>query len=177
MPQLVWLITGCSSGFGLQFTHSILSRGDLVIATARTPSSITHLSDLPGVSVLQLDITSPQDTLNATMARAIAIHGRIDVLLNNAGHVQIGLWEDLAYADWTRQFETNVFGTIKVTKALLPHLRERGQGTMVFVSSLNGFVGHPGAGAYSASKHALEGMCAAFLLSACRIMTISEALP
>lgn len=158
MPQLVWLVTGCSSGFGLQFVHSILARGDLVIATARNLSSIAHLSDLAGVDTLQLDITAPEESVNATVAQAIKIHGRIDVLLNNAGHVQIGLWEDLEYADWTRQFDTNVFGPIKVTKALLPHLRARGQGTIVFVSSLNGFVGHPVTGAYAGSKHALEGM-------------------
>lgn len=157
MPQLVWLVTGCSSGFGLQFTHSILARGDLVIATARNPASIQHLSSLDGVSVLQLDVTSPQHEIDATIAHAVAIHGHIDVLINNAAHVQLGVWEELEYEDWTRQFETNVFGTIKVTKPVLSHMRTRNQGTLVFVSSLNGFVAHPTVGPYSASKHALEG--------------------
>lgn len=155
--QLVWFITGCSSGFGKQFVHSILARGDLVIATARKLSSLAIFADLPGVSTLELDITAPQTIINEVVKTAEAIHGRIDVLINNAGHVQIGVWEHLESEDWIRQFETNVFGTIKVTKAVLPYLRVRRQGTMVFISSINGFIGHPGVGPYSASKHALEG--------------------
>lgn len=156
--QLVWLVTGCSTGFGRQFVHSIVERGDLVIATARKLASLDSVAALPGVSVLELDITDPQTVINDTIQRAIAIHGRIDVLVNNAGHVQIGVWEHLNVEDWVRQFDTNVFGTIKVTKAVLPYLRAKKQGTMVFISSINGFVAHPGVGPYSASKHALEGM-------------------
>jgi NAD(P)-dependent dehydrogenase (short-subunit alcohol dehydrogenase family) len=155
MP-LVWLITGCSSGFGLSFASAVLARGDLVIATARNPSTIQHLA-AQGADVLQLDLTWSQQDIDAVVAAAIAVHGRVDVLLNNAGYIQVGLWEDLEYEDWLRQFDTNVFGTIKVTKAMLPHMRTRKQGTMVFVTSLTGFVGHPTVGAYAASKHAVEG--------------------
>jgi NADP-dependent 3-hydroxy acid dehydrogenase YdfG len=154
--SLVWLITGCSSGFGQHFAAAALARGDKAIATARNLSSIQYLSET-GASLLQLDLTWPQQRINDTITQAISIHGRIDVLLNNAGFVQIGLWEDLAYEDWVRSFETNVFGTIKVTKALLPQMRERRSGTVVFISSLNGQVGHACDGAYTASKHALEG--------------------
>lgn len=156
MAELIWLITGCSSGFGSQLTQSVLATGDHVIATARTLSSIEHLLTL-GATTLQLDVTSSQNDINEVMAKAINVHGRIDVLVNNAAYVQIGLWEDLEYDDWLKQFDTNVFGTIKVTKSVLPHLRSRRQGIMVFISSLNGFVGHPAVGPYSASKHALEG--------------------
>lgn len=157
MAPLVWLVTGCSSGFGNQFVHSILARGDKVIATARNLSKVKHLEQLD-VPVYQLDITASQSSINATIAEILTTHGRIDVLINNAGYIAIGTWEDLSYEDWFAQFDTNVFGTIKVTKALLPHFRERKTGTMIFISSLSGWVGHAGCSAYAGSKFALEGI-------------------
>lgn len=156
-PQLVWLVTGCSSGFGEQFTHSITARGDKVIATARNLSKIQHLKDT-GASLLQLDVTDSQEALNDKVAEAIAIHGRIDVLVNNAAYIQVGTCEDLSADEFRAQFETNVFGTLKITKALLPHFRQRRSGANVFVSSLSGWVGHDFCGAYAGSKFALEGM-------------------
>jgi NADP-dependent 3-hydroxy acid dehydrogenase YdfG len=94
MPQLIWLITGCSSGFGEQFVESILARGDKVIATARTLSKIKHL-EKPGVSLLHLDLTDSQKILHETMSKAIEIYGKIDVLINNAAYVGAGFWEDV----------------------------------------------------------------------------------
>ncbi|KAI0888346.1 NAD(P)-binding protein [Annulohypoxylon maeteangense] len=157
MTQLVWLITGCSSGFGELLTHHILSRGDLVIATARTLSKIAHLSQA-GAATLELDVTHPQQAINDTVAQAIAIYGRIDVVVNNAGYVTSGAWEDIEYEQLLAQFDTNVFGVVKVTRAVLPHLREKKSGTMVFISSLSGWCGHPFVGPYAGSKFALEGM-------------------
>ncbi|KAH7413980.1 hypothetical protein DE146DRAFT_14094 [Phaeosphaeria sp. MPI-PUGE-AT-0046c] len=157
MAPLVWLVTGCSSGFGNQFVHSILARGDKVVATARDLSRIRQLERL-GVPIFQLDVTDSQSVINATIAKVLAEYGRIDVLVNNAAYIAIGTWEDLSYEDWLAQFDTNVFGTIKVTKAILPHFRERKTGTMVFISSLSGWVGHPGCSAYAGSKFALEGI-------------------
>lgn len=157
MAPLVWLVTGCSSGFGSQFVHSILARGDKVVATARDLSKIRHLEQL-GVHTFQLDITDSQPSINATIAQILAEYGRIDVLINNAAYIAIGTWEDLSYEDWLAQFDTNVFGTIKVTKAVLPHFRERKSGTMVFISSLSGWIGHAGCSAYAGSKFALEGI-------------------
>ncbi|PVI01290.1 NAD(P)-binding protein [Periconia macrospinosa] len=157
MAPLVWLITGCSSGFGNQFVYNILARGDKVVATARDLSKIQQLKQL-GVSTFQLDITDSQSSINATIAKVLAEHGRIDVLINNAAYIAIGTWEDLSYEDWLAQFDTNVFGTIKVTKAILPHFRERKTGTMVFISSLSGWIGHAGCSAYAGSKFALEGI-------------------
>jgi NADP-dependent 3-hydroxy acid dehydrogenase YdfG len=93
---LVWLITGCSSGFGLEFVPQILARGDLVIATSRSIDKIKHLEQ-PGVSLQQLDVTNKQESLNETIAKAIAIYGRLDVLVNNAGYIATGSWEDLWY--------------------------------------------------------------------------------
>ncbi|KIW12887.1 hypothetical protein PV08_08074 [Exophiala spinifera] len=157
MSELVWLITGCSSGFGEQFVHSVLARGDKVIATARKIDKIQHLQQA-GATILQLDITDKQQQIRDTIAAAIKVHGRIDVLVNNAAYIAIGTWEDLEYEDFLAEFDTNVFGTIKVTRALLPHFRERRSGTMVFIGSLSGWVGHAGCGAYAGSKFALEGL-------------------
>jgi NAD(P)-dependent dehydrogenase (short-subunit alcohol dehydrogenase family) len=157
MAPLVWLVTGCSSGFGNQFVHSILARGDKVVATARDLSKIQHLKQL-GFPTFQLDITDSQASIDTTIAEVLSKHGRIDVLVNNAAYITIGTLEGLSHEDWLAQFDTNVFGTIKVTKALLPHFRARRSGTMVFISSLSGWIGHAGCSAYAGSKFALEGI-------------------
>ncbi|KAI1494897.1 hypothetical protein F5X96DRAFT_692271 [Biscogniauxia mediterranea] len=128
MSQLVWLVTGCSSGFGEQFVREILSRGDLVIATARKPEKIKHLEQ-PGVTILPLDISSDQSTLDETVSKAISIHGRVDVLVNNAAYAMLGSWEDV----------------------------ER-SGTMVFIGSRAGWYGDGFAGPYAGSKFALDGL-------------------
>jgi NADP-dependent 3-hydroxy acid dehydrogenase YdfG len=94
MPQLVWFITGCSSGFGECLVLQALSRGDHVIATARKLECIKHLEQA-GAVISQLDVTDAQQTLYETATKAIAIYGRIDVLVNNAAYVMGGAWEDL----------------------------------------------------------------------------------
>ncbi|KFZ17847.1 hypothetical protein V502_04380 [Pseudogymnoascus sp. VKM F-4520 (FW-2644)] len=157
MPELVWLISGCSSGFGEQFVHSILARGDQVIATGRQLEKLKPL-ETAGAAILQLDITASQQSISNTISIAKAIYGRIDVLVNNAAYIAVGNWESLEYEDYLAQFDTNVFGTIKVTRALLPHFRERRSGTIVFIGSLSGWVGHAGCSAYAGSKFALEGI-------------------
>ncbi|KAF5572774.1 Zn(II)Cys6 transcriptional activator [Fusarium pseudoanthophilum] len=157
MSRLVWLVTGCSSGFGSEFVHQILSRGDKVIATARNSARIKSLAS-QGAAVLELDVTDSQDSIDQIISNAIAIYGRIDVLVNNAGFVAAGSWEDLSYNEFVSSFETNVFGPIKVTRAVLPHMRARKSGTMVFISSLSGWIGHQFTGAYAGSKFALEGV-------------------
>lgn len=95
MSQLVWLITGCSSGFGEQFVHSITARGDKVIATGRKLEKIRHL-EKAGAATLQLDITDSQSNLNNKIAEATNIYGKIDVLVNNAAFITIGTWEQLS---------------------------------------------------------------------------------
>ncbi|KAK3493492.1 hypothetical protein B0T13DRAFT_403286 [Neurospora crassa] len=162
--SLVWLVTGCSSGFGLEFYLNIKARGDYIIATARDLSNpnMTHYMQISlteeNVSVYQLDVTASQEILNGIIAEAIKIYGRIDVLVNNAGYVALGGWEDLGYDGFVRQFETNVFGLLKVTNAVLPHMRERRSGTLVFMGSLSGWKGNEFCGAYAGSKFAVEGM-------------------
>jgi NADP-dependent 3-hydroxy acid dehydrogenase YdfG len=98
MSSLVWLITGCSpGGLGEYFVRDVLARGDKVIATARKLEKIKHLEQT-GAAVLQLDITDNQQRLNETIAKAVEIYGKVDVLLNNAAYIAIGNWEDLEYA-------------------------------------------------------------------------------
>ena len=157
MPQLVWLITGCSSGFGSAFVSEILARGDLVIATSRNVDKIAHLSQ-PGVDLLKLDVNDTQESLDKTVAAAINIHGKIDVLVNNAGYIVTGSWEDIKDEDLIAQFNTNVFGPVRVTRAVLPHMRARKEGALVFMGSRSGWYGDPFCGPYSGSKFALEGM-------------------
>lgn len=94
MPQLVWFITSCSSGFGEQFVYSILERGDKVIASGRTLEQLKHLEDT-GADALQLNLTYSELTIRETIAEAVGIYGRIDFLVNNASYVAIEMWEDL----------------------------------------------------------------------------------
>ncbi|KAL3461783.1 hypothetical protein BJX64DRAFT_299965 [Aspergillus heterothallicus] len=153
--SLVWLITGTSSGFGSEFVKQALARGDKVIATARNTDKISHLRDL-GAQVLELDVTSPQSELNARAAVAVAVFGRVDVLVNNAAFTQFGFLEDMSENDYVKQFNTNVFGTINTTRAFLPHFRSRKSGTIVNIGSMSAWETYPGVGAYSASKAALR---------------------
>jgi NADP-dependent 3-hydroxy acid dehydrogenase YdfG len=92
--QLVWFVTGTSSGFGAEFVEQILARGDKVIATARNVDKIEHLK-AQGADVLQLDITASQEVMDDKAAEALRLHGRIDVLIHSAGYIQFGSWEDV----------------------------------------------------------------------------------
>ena len=97
MGQWTWLVTGCSSGFGEQFVHSILARGDRVIATGRQASSrLEHLKNT-GAAVLDLDVTASQADLDKKVIEALAIYGTIDVMVNNAGYIESGAVEELTY--------------------------------------------------------------------------------
>lgn len=161
MAPLVWLITGCSSGIGCQLASYVLARGDIAIATLRNPSklpsSLANHQNKENLSVLQLDVTASEADISATISKATAVYGRIDILVNNAGYIQIGTIEELKEADWRAQFDTNVFGAVKVTSAVVKGMRERKAGTVVFVGSLSGWVGHEACGAYAGSKFALAG--------------------
>lgn len=128
-----------------------------MIATSRNLEKVQHL-DRAGAAILQLDVTHSQQGIDDTVAKAVSIYGRIDVVVNNAAYIVTGGWEDVEYEQLLSQFETNVFGTYKVTRAILPHFRERRSGTMVFISSLSGWHGHPFVGPYAGSKFALEGL-------------------
>jgi NAD(P)-dependent dehydrogenase (short-subunit alcohol dehydrogenase family) len=94
MSPQVWLITGTSSGFGLEFVKEVIARGDKVIATARNAEQISHMRDI-GAATLQLDVTASQDELNRKAEEAISIYGRVDILVNNAGYTQFGILEEI----------------------------------------------------------------------------------
>lgn len=155
----VWLITGCSSGFGRILAEMALARGDRVIATAR---KVEQLSDLtagrPGhLLTLALDVTDPA-SINDAMAQAEATFGRVDVLVNNAGFGLVGAVEELEPHEYRPMFDTNLFGLIEVTRAALPLMRRGGGGRIVNFSSVGGFTGRQGFGLYNASKFAVEGL-------------------
>ncbi|PGH35599.1 hypothetical protein GX50_01580 [[Emmonsia] crescens] len=158
MAPLVWLVTGCSCGFGKELANAILARGDKVIATSRNVDNVKF----PGATVFDLDVTAPQEEIDAKILGALEIHGRIDVLVNNAGFIEFGTLEETSEAKWLSQFNTNVFGAAKVTRAILPHFRQRREGVAVFISSVSGWSGDPFAGVYCGSKFALEGIVESF---------------
>ena len=152
-------ITGCSSGFGLLTALRFARAGDPVVATMRTPARAP--AELTGpitkerlpITITRLDVCDP-----ASIETAVHDAGPIDVLVNNAGIECRSSIEDADDAEVHKQFETNVFGTLRVLRAVLPQMRARGRGTIVNVSSIAGLVARPFGGLYSASKHALEAI-------------------
>jgi NAD(P)-dependent dehydrogenase (short-subunit alcohol dehydrogenase family) len=153
-----WFITGASSGFGRAFATYALSRGDNVVATARSLSRLEALgAQAPDrVLALALDVDRSGDARKA-IDDAVARFGRIDVLVNNAGYGIVGAIEETSEAELRAVMETNFFGAVAVTRATLPVLRAQRAGAIVNISSMGGQMSAPGFGAYSASKFALEG--------------------
>jgi len=154
-----WFITGASSGFGRLMAEYLASIGAKVVATAR---NVKTLQDLmirhPGqVLTLQLDVTD-QHSIDEAVADAIARVGHIDVLVNNAGYGVAGAVEEVTESEYMPMFDTNVFGLINLTKALLPQFRERRSGMIVNFSSIGGLIGSAGWGYYNATKFAVEGL-------------------
>ncbi len=151
------LITGASSGFGKEAARSFLDAGWNVIATMRTPNpAALGVTDAARVLVTRLDLEDSA-SIDAAIAAGIAAFGGIDVVLNNAGYGLFGMFEATARSAIEKQFATNVFGTMDVCRAILPHFRSRRAGTIINVSSGAGVIGFPMASLYSASKFALEG--------------------
>ncbi len=151
-------ITGCSSGFGLVTALHFARRGERVVATLRTPATADQLhgaiaaEKLP-ITVLKLDVRDP-----ASVEAAVRAAGPIDVLVNNAGVELRSSIEDAGEEDVQWQFDTNVFGLLRVVRAVLPGMRERRSGTIVNVSSIAGLVSRPYGGLYAATKHAIEAI-------------------
>ena len=155
----VWLITGCSTGFGRALVRAALDAGDRVMATARRPETLAGLAETGDgrVSTAALDVTDPA-SVAAAIEATLAVHGRIDVLVNNAGSMVLGAVEEVTMADLREQLEVVFFGAAEVTKAVLPLMRRQGSGMIVQMSSLGGVKTFPGFGAYHAAKYALEGL-------------------
>jgi len=157
-PQRVWFITGASTGFGRLLAEQVLAAGGSVVATARKPDQIADLQQkYPNTALsLALDVAEESE-IDAAVDAAIEKFGRIDVLVNNAGYGLAGAIEEATESEYMPVFETNVFGLIRVTRALLPHLRAQRSGHIVNLSSIGGLIGSPGWGYYNASKFAVEG--------------------
>jgi NAD(P)-dependent dehydrogenase (short-subunit alcohol dehydrogenase family) len=154
-PKTV-LITGCSSGIGRATALEFLDEEWEVYATARNPADIETLGER-GATIATLDVTDDDDVARV-VDRIIDEHGRIDCLVNNAGYGQMGPIEDVPTERVERQFDVNVYGPHRLTRAVLPHMRAQGDGTIVNVSSVVGRVSLPGTGVYAGSKFALEAM-------------------
>lgn len=153
----VWFITGTSSGFGRALADAALDRGDRVVATARDPGQLHDLAVDDGVHVIALDVTDPEQRLNA-VDQAVQKVGRIDVLVNNAGRTQVGAVEETTEDELRSLFELHFFAPVALTRAVLPHMRAQGGGAIVQMSSVGGQITAPGFGAYCATKFALEGI-------------------
>jgi NAD(P)-dependent dehydrogenase (short-subunit alcohol dehydrogenase family) len=153
-----WLITGCSSGFGLRLVLAAAQRGDQVIATARDVRTVEEMAEPfgPRVITLPLDVTDAA-AANAAVAKAVDTFGGFDVLVNNAGYGLFGAIEEGTPEEYRPMFEVNVFGLIETTRAALPILRRSG-GTIVNMSSAAGVEGRGGGGYYHAAKFAVEGI-------------------
>ncbi|MEK5645207.1 MULTISPECIES: SDR family oxidoreductase [Paenibacillus] len=150
------LITGASSGIGKAAAQFFQQQGWNVIATMRSPEQETGLRSLERVLVTRLDVER-KDTIEAAVAEGIDRFGRIDVLLNNAGYAAFGAFEAATDAQVRKQFDVNVHGVMQTTRALLPHFRAQGGGTVINVSSAGGRVAFPLLSLYHASKWAVEG--------------------
>jgi hypothetical protein len=155
MSDRTVVITGCSSGIGRATAYAFLDEEWTVYATARNPADIETLGEA-GCDIGTLDVRDPDD-VERVIDRVIEEEGRLDALVNNAGYGQHGPLEDVDDELFEKQFDVNVFGPHRLIREALPHMRERGEGTVVNVSSVSGRLAAPGMGAYSASKHAIEG--------------------
>ncbi|MBC5774841.1 SDR family NAD(P)-dependent oxidoreductase [Pontibacter sp. KCTC 32443] len=165
MSDKVWFITGVSSGFGRTLAEEVARNGDKVIGTVRQLGQLAEFNDIsPGNTFAYLmDVTNP-DGIKATIDAAFNHFGRLDVLVNNAGFGFLGAVEEATIKDFREVMETNFFGALQVTQAMLPYMRKQGSGRIIQMSSAAGFRSTAGFGVYNASKFALEGMSEALAL-------------
>ncbi|RKN79206.1 SDR family oxidoreductase [Paenibacillus ginsengarvi] len=161
--ERVALITGTSSGFGLLTAVKLAGMGYRVVATMRNASDKAALLEKAGqrgaaslIEVMQLDVTR-HEQIERVVEEVAARYGTIDVLVNNAGFSVGGFVEEVPMDAWRQQMETNFFGLVAVTKAVLPIMRERRSGTIIQIGSVSGKIGFPGYAPYAASKYAVEG--------------------
>jgi NAD(P)-dependent dehydrogenase (short-subunit alcohol dehydrogenase family) len=166
-PKVV-LITGGSDGLGKAAAILLAERGYRVVAAGRSPKKLAEMESIAStkklfLSTVELDVCGDESVREAVQ-RVIGRYGAIDVLINNAGVGYMAAVEEIAMADFKQQFETNLFGALRVTQAVLPNMRARRSGRILMVSSIAGLVSPPTYGAYSSSKHALEGLSNALRL-------------
>ena len=151
------LITGCSSGIGHETARHLATKGWNVYATARRPESLADLAEA-GCRALACDVTD-EASMQAAVAAVVEAEGAVGVLVNNAGYSQSGAVESVDMDSIRRQFETNVFGLIRMSQLVMPGMREQGWGRIVNVSSMGGRLTFPGGGIYHATKYSVEAIC------------------
>jgi NAD(P)-dependent dehydrogenase (short-subunit alcohol dehydrogenase family) len=157
VEKKVWFITGAGRGMGVDIAKAALAAGHAVVATGRNPDAVTKaVGEADDLLAVTLDITDPAAAA-AAVQTAVDRFGRIDVLVNNAGNFYAGFFEEVSPGHFRAQVETNLFGPVNVTRAVLPVLRAQRAGLIVTMSSRGGIVGGPFISAYAASKFAVEG--------------------
>src|SRR3954452_14473954 len=155
--KAIWFITGAGRGMGVDIVKAALAAGHGVVATGRNTDAVARaVGSAKELLVVKLDVTSPDDA-KAAVAAAMKRFGRIDVLVNNAGNFYAGFFEEIPPEDFRAQVETNFFGTVNVTRAVLPVMRAQRRGLVVTISSTGGVVGQAFVSAYSAANFAVEG--------------------
>ena len=152
----VVLITGCSSGIGAATADHLAQRGYTVYATARRPDTLAPLV-ANGCRAIALDVND-EDSMRAAVEQVEAEHGSVGALVNNAGYSQSGALESIPLDNIRRQFETNVFGLIRMCQLVLPGMRKAGAGRIVNIGSMGGKLTFPGGGVYHATKYAVEAL-------------------
>lgn len=155
----VWLITGCSTGFGRELAIHALEAGNKVVVTARKPEDVNDIVAKHGTTsiAVKLDVTNTYD-IKASVQQAMEKFGRIDVLVNNAGIGYFGAIEESDEDEVRRMFEINFFGLANMTKEVLPIMRKQRSGHIVNISSIGGLVSFPAVGFYNATKYAVDGL-------------------
>ena len=153
----VIFITGCSTGIGLDAAQKLTIRGHRVIASCRKEVDVERITAL-GLETILMDVSDSTSIRRGFDLLLQKTEGKLDVLINNAGYEQVGALEDLSSSLLRRQFETNVFGLMELTRLAIPIMRHQGQGRIINISSILGFISMPFRGAYNASKYAVEGL-------------------
>ncbi len=159
MNQSVWLITGCSTGFGRELVKIVAAKGEQVIGTVRKEEQVRSLEEInpDQVKGIVLDVQH-QESIDQAVELIKTTYGRLDVLVNNAGYGTLGPVEETSEEEVFRQFDVNVFGAIRMIKLALPFMREQKRGHILNITSIAGLQGYPGVGIYNGSKFALEGV-------------------
>lgn len=155
--EQVWFITGASRGFGRALVEDLLQRGDKVVATMRKTENISFHTSSENLLILPLDVTDERQSKEAAK-KAVDYFGRIDVLVNNAGFGVMGAIEEITDIEARKTYDTNVFGLLNVTRAVLPYLRKERSGHIMNISSVGGLVGLSAWGIYGSTKFAVEGI-------------------
>ena len=165
MKQKTWLITGASRGIGAAIAKAALAAGDKVVVAARSLETLqaSYAGYGEQVLMLALDVNDETQVLSVVKAACTGF-GTIDVLVNNAGYGQLGVFEEISATEIRQQFDTNVFGSMHMTRAVLPIMREQKRGHIFNLSSIGGLAGFEAASVYCASKFAIEGFSASLAL-------------